>query len=196
MKPLPRLLVWLSRIHQCQGFGIQSPTDFDFVRSVVNEHDAYYAYDELQADNWLQRKLGELYFRVTNWRQPATILTNAYQPWFQAGCRSARILTDLSPLTPSPSHLLTSSPSHPLTSSPSHLLNIAHVEIEQHQLLEQLYAHCNQQSVIIVEGIWRDWQAWHAIEHDTRTGTTFDLYYCGIVFCDTQRYKHNYRINF
>ena len=180
MKPLPRFFVWLSRIHQCQGFGIQSPTDFDFVRSVVNEHDTYYAYDELQADNWLQRKLGELYFRVSNWRQPATILTNDYQPWFQAGCRSARLLTDLSPLTP----------------SPSHLLNIARIEIEQHQLLEQLYAHCNQQSVIIVEGIWRDWQAWHAIEHDTRTGTTFDLYYCGIVFCDTQRYKHNYRINF
>ena len=186
MNPLKRWLVWLSRIHKCQGFGIQSPTDFDFVRSVVNEHDVYYAYDELQADNWLQRKLGELYFRVTNWRQPATILTNDYQPWFQAGCRSARILTGLSPLP---------SPPSPLTSYLSPL-DIARIEIEQYQLLEQLYAHCNQQSVIIVEGIWRDWHAWQAIEHDTRTGTTFDLYYCGIVFCDTQRYKHNYRINF
>lgn len=174
MSPLPRFLVWLSRIHKCQGFGIQSPTDFDFVRTVVNEHSAYYAYDELQSDNWMQRKLGELYFRVANWRQPATILTNDYQPWFQAGCRSAHIVSDLG----------------------HEALQLAHIEIEQHRQLEQLYAHCNQQSVIIVEGICRDWQAWHAIEHDTRTGTTFDLYYCGIVFCDTQRYKHNYRINF
>lgn len=174
MSPLPRFLVWLSRIHKCQGFGIQSPTDFDFVRTVVNEHSAYYAYDELQADSWMQRKLGKLYFRVANWRQPATILTNDYQPWFQNGCRSAHIVSDLS----------------------DEALQLAHIEIEQHQQLEQLYAHCNQQSVIIVEGICRDWQAWHAIEHDTRTGTTFDLYYCGIVFCDTQRYKHNYRINF
>ena len=174
MSPLPRFLVWLSRIHKCQGFGIQSPTDFDFVRTVVNEHSAYYAYDELQSDNWMQRKLGKLYFRVANWRQPATILTNDYQPWFQAGCRSAHIVSDLG----------------------DEALQLAHIEIEQHQQLEQLYAHCNQQSVIIVEGICRDWQAWHAIEHDTRTGTTFDLYYCGIVFCDTQRYKHNYRINF
>ena len=174
MSPLPRFLVWLSRIHKCQGFGIQSPTDFDFVRTVVNEHSAYYAYDELQSDNWMQRKLGKLYFRVANWRQPATILTNDYQPWFQAGCRSAHIVSDLG----------------------DEALQLAHIEIEQHQQLEQLYAHCNQQSVIIVEGIYRDWQAWHAIEHDTRTGTTFDLYYCGIVFCDTQRYKHNYRINF
>jgi len=174
MNPLPRFLVWLSRIHKCQGFGIQSPTDFDFVRTVVNEHDTYYTYNELQAKNWMQRKLGELYFRITNWRQPATILTNNYLPWFQAGCRSARIVSDLD----------------------DEPLQLARIEIEQHQQLEQLYTRCNQLSVIIVEGIWRDWQTWHAIEHDTRTGTTFDLYYCGIVFCDTQRYKHNYRINF
>ena len=83
MTPLPRFLVWLSRIHKCQGFGIQSPTDFDFVRSVVNEHDAYYAYDELKADNWMQRKMGELYLRVANWRQPATILTDDYQQTHQ-----------------------------------------------------------------------------------------------------------------
>lgn len=174
MTPLPRFLVWLSRIHKCQGFGIQSPTDFDFVRIVINEHDAYYAYDELRADNWLQRKLGELYLRVANWRQPATIFTIAHQPWFQAGCRSARIISMLG--------------NEPLC--------LAHITIEQHQQLEQLYPLCNQQSVIIVEGIWRNWHAWHAIEHDSRTGTTFDLYYCGIVFFDTQRYKHNYRINF
>ena len=181
MSPLPRFLVWLSRIHKCQGFGIQSPTDFDFVRSVVNEHDAYYAYDEIIEENWLQRKLGELYLRIANWRQPATIFTNDYQSWFRAGCRSARIETDLSPLSSHPSPLQ---------------IDLARIEIEQHAQLEQLYAHCNQQSVVIVEGIWRDWQIWHAIEHDARTGTTFDLYYCGIVLFDTQRYKHNYRINF
>ena len=181
MSPLPRFLVWLSRIHKCQGFGIQSPTDFNFVRSVVNEHDAYYAYDEIIEENWLQRKLGELYLRIANWRQPATIFTNDYQSWFRAGCRSARIETDLSPLSSHPSPLQ---------------IDLARIEIEQHAQLEQLYAHCNQQSVVIVEGIWRDWQIWHAIEHDARTGTTFDLYYCGIVLFDTQRYKHNYRINF
>ena len=184
MSPLPRILVWFSRIHKCLGFGIQSPTDYDFVRTVVNEYDAYYAYDELQTNNWMQQKLGELYFRVTNWRQPATILTNDYQPWFQAGCRSARLIPLNCKLSTVNCKLSTIN------------IDLALIEIEQHQQLELLYAHCNQQSVIIVEGIWRDWQTWHAIEHDTRTGTTFDLYYCGIVFCDTQRYKHNYRINF
>lgn len=174
MTPLKRWLVWLSRIHQCQGFGIQSPVDFDFVRTVVNEHSPYYAYDEIEASDWCQRHLGQLYLRVANWRQPATILTDNYQRWLSAGCRSARFITAVG-------------------DEPLHL---ARIEIEQHAQLQQLYPHCDQQSVIIVEGIWRDWQAWHAIEHDTYTGTTFDLYYCGIVFLDTQRYKHNYRINF
>ena len=176
MNLLRQWLVWLSRIHLCQGFGIQSPTDFDFVRTVINEHGLYYAYFEIEATSRLQRKLGELYLRVANWRQPATILTNDYLPWFQAGCRSARIMT-----APSPSH--------------PHI-ELARIEVEQDKQLEQLYACCNQQSVLIIEGIWRNWQAWHAVEHDTRTGTTFDLYYCGIVFFDAQRYKHNYRINF
>ena len=178
----------MSRIHKCQGFGIQSPSDFDFVRSVVNEHDAYYAYDELQTDDWLQRKLGELYLRVANWRQPTTIFTDAYQPWFQFGCRSARITNHNSQFS-----LQRHTLKERILNSQ---LELARIEIEQHAQLEQLYPLCNQQSVIIVEGIWRQWDAWHAIEQDARTGTTFDLYYCGIVFFDTQRYKHNYRINF
>ena len=174
MNPLKRWLVWLSRIHKCQGFGIQSPTDFDFVRTVVNEHSPYYAYDEIETADWFQRHLGQLYLRIANWRQPTTILTNGYQRWFQAGCRSAHILSDLDDET----------------------LQLAHIEIEQCAQLEQLYTHCQQESVIIVEGIHRDWNAWHAIEKDVRVGTTFDLYYCGIVFFDVQRYKHLYRINF
>ena len=174
MNPLKRWLVWLSRIHKCQGFGIQSPTDFDFVRTVVNEHSPYYAYDEIETADWFQRHLGQLYLRIANWRQPTTILTNGYQCWFQAGCRSAHILSDLDDET----------------------LQLAHIEIEQCAQLEQLYTHCQQESVIIVEGIHRDWNAWHAIEKDVRVGTTFDLYYCGIVFFDVQRYKHLYRINF
>ena len=174
MNPLQRWLVWLSRIHQCQGFGIQSPTDFDFVRTVVNEHSPYYAYDQIDTSDWLHRHLGQLYLRMANWRQPDTIFTSDYQPWFHAGCLSARILSDFD----------------------HQPLQLARIQIEQHQQLPQLYAHCNQQSVVIIEGIWHDWSAWHAIEHDAHTGTTFDLYYCGIVWFDTQRYKHNYRINF
>jgi hypothetical protein len=34
------------------------------------------------------------------------------------------------------------------------------------------------------------------VERDVRTGVTFDLYYCGIVFFDKKRHKMNYKVNF
>lgn len=71
MNQLTRIWVYLSRLHRSLGFGIQSPTDYAFVRYVINEHWQYYAYQQLdeQDDNWLRRKLGRLYFRLANWRQ-------------------------------------------------------------------------------------------------------------------------------
>ena len=154
MTSLPRWLVWLSRIHHCRGFGIQSPTDYAFVRYVVNEHWPYYAYDELHEDQWLREKLGRLYLRLANWRQPSVILSDDYHQWFHAGCAKSI----LSPLT-------------------------SHLSPLKFELAR-------------IEDIWRDPQRWQQIARDTRTGTTFDLYYCGIVLFDTKRYKHNYIINF
>jgi len=187
MNILKRGLVWLSRIHCCRGFGIQSPTDYAFVRYVVNEHWPYYAYRRLKERDALRRKLGRLYLRLANWRQPSVILADDYHQWWQAGCRSAHVIPHSTFHTP-----------HSTFHTPhsSFSIELARVTIEQHDLLRQLLAHCDQQSVLVVEGIHRHWQLWRAIEADPCVGTTFDLYYCGIVFCDVQRFKHHYKINF
>ena len=177
MNRLKSRLVWLSRIHHCRGFGIQSPTDYAFVRYVVNEHWPYYAYDELHEDDWLREKLGQLYLRLANWRQPSMILSDDYQRWFQAGCKKTQcfpLSTFHSPLT----------------------IELAHISIDQWDDFIELLPHCDQQTVLVVEDIWRNPQRWQQIARHTQTGTTFDLYYCGIVFFDTNRYKHNYIINF
>ena len=75
-------------------------------------------------------------------------------------------------------------------------VELARMEIGDAAQYERLLSRCDEQSVLVVEGIWRDWQRWHQIERDERVGTTFDLYYCGIVWFDKERYKHNYVINF
>lgn len=176
---LNRWLVWLSRIHRCRGFGIQSPTDYAFVRYVVNEHWPYYAYDELHEGDWLRKKLGRLYLRLANWRQPATVLSDDYQQWFHAGCHQSIIL--------------------PLTSDIRHQtsdIELARITIDQWNSFEPLLPGCNQQTVLVVEDIWRDPQQWCEIVCHPQTGTTFNLYYCGIVFFDTKRYQHHYTINF
>ena len=70
------------------------------------------------------------------------------------------------------------------------------VDIDDHKGYEALLTKCDEQSVVVVENISRNWARWHEMERDTRCGTTFDLYYCGIIFYDLGRAKHNYRINF
>ena len=171
MTILRRWLVWLSRIHRIWGFGIQSPTDYAFVRSVVNEHWPYYAYGQLKEKNWLRCKLGRLYLRLANWRQPVTIISDDYRQWFQAGCRKAQFATPI-----------------------YNKVELARIDIEDDY--EPLLAQCDTQSVVVIEGIWRNWQQWRKIQEDPRTGTTFDLYYGGIVFFDKNRYKQHYIINF
>ena len=179
MNRLTRWLVWLSRIHCCRGFGIQSPTDYAFVRYVVNEHWPYYAYDELSADSWLQEKLGRLYLRLANWRQPTVILSDDYQQWFHAGCHQSNLSHQTSDIRHQTSDI-----------------ELARITIDHWDDFLPLLPLCDQQSVVVVENIWQNPQRWKDIARDPRTGTTFDLYYCGIVFFDTKRYKHNYKINF
>ena len=172
MNQFKRFFVWLSRIHKCRGFGIQSPTDYSFVRYVINEHWPYYGYEQLEGNDWLTNKLGRLYFRLANWRQPTMMLVDDYQRYLQAGCNK----TTFAPII--------------------NKVDLARVTIDDKDGWEVLLSKCDNQSVIVVEGLWRNWERWHEIEADERTAITFDLYYCGIVFFDKTRYKHNYKINF
>lgn len=172
MNQLKRCFVWLSRIHRCRGFGIQSPTDYSFVRYVINEHWPFYAYEQLNDDDWLKRKMGKLYFRLANWRQPSVMLQDEYQPYWQAGCRST------------------------VFSKRLNYVELGRVAIDDREGWADMVSKCDEHSVIIVEGLWRDWERWHKLEADENTGVTFDLYYCGIVFFDKNRFKQNYIINF
>lgn len=167
-----RWLVWLSRIHCVWGFGIQSPTDYAFVRYVVNEHWPYYAYEELTDKDWLTEKLGRLYFRLANWRQPRVMQEDRYQRYWQAGCRKTRFTADVD------------------------TVELARIEVEDIMTWNQLLPKCNDQSVVVVEGIWRSKEQWESMSQDKRVVISFDLYYCGIVLFDTHRYKHHYQINF
>ena len=42
-------VIFLSRIRHCAGYGVQSPTDYAFVREVIYEHGDYSLYQELLA---------------------------------------------------------------------------------------------------------------------------------------------------
>lgn len=172
MNRLKQLFVWLRRICYSRGFGIQSPTDYWLVRYVINEHWPYYQYDSLGAgDDWLRRKLGRLYFRLANWRQPQVITSDDYREYLQAGCRRA-VFGEGAELVVMP------------------------LDGDWSRRLETLYNKVDERSVLVVEAPCTNKAAWLEIVGDQRTGVTFDLYSCGIVLFDKKRAKKNYMINF
>ena len=176
MNDIKRKFIWLCRFPHSCGFGIQSPTDYAFVREVVNEHGAYYAYQkfrELNVDS-LHKKLGKLYFRLANWRQPSMMIQDMYESYWKAGCRSIQWTSTLTCLE----------------------LGRMTLEGNYHESFRQICDMADSHSVLVIETIYRDWDFWREVERDARTGVTFDLYYCGIVFFDKSRYKKNYKVNF
>lgn len=171
MNQLKRVFVWLARIHRCRGFGIQSPTDYRFVRYVVNEHLPYYAYDQLDSGNWLRTKLGCLYLRIANWRQPAMIVDRVgVSDYLHAGCKRAVIGNDGSSI------------------------DMACTDITDDY--RQLLSRCNEGAVIVFEHIWQHKKRWHLIEQAPRVAVSYDLYYCGVVIIGCRQARQSYIVNF
>ena len=199
MSPILRyLFVWLSRASHSRGFGIQSPSVYQFVRYVVNEHYPYYAYESLRKRfphlSFLERKLCELYFRISNERQgnlwlvcgtkgddPLSEAMNAY---VEAGCHqtSVRYWDGKSQVTlPLPPDVV-----------------CLKAGVRQSDCYQQLRHLLTEQTLLIVEDIRsrEGRKFWRELLADNTTGITLDLYYCGIVFFDQVRQKSHYLINF
>lgn len=179
MNRLRHIFVWLSRVTHSRGFGIQSPNDYWIERHVINETLPYYSYATMgQDDDWLTQKLGRLYFRLANWRQPSLICSDRYQEYLHAGCRTARILPPPLP-----------------AGATVEMARIDTCGANREQLLRLLRA-TDDHSLLILENIQRNRELWHEVLADERVRITFDLYDCGIVLFDKKRAKTNYIINF
>lgn len=187
MLRLGDLLIWMRRIGHCRGFGVQSPTDYRFVRYVVNEHYPYYAYEELERAlpdiDRRRRKLCRLYFRIANYLQPKTVVDyqptdTAYSTYINAGCRKAEISTNL---------------------DDADKISLLRMDVDAGKTIDGAIGKMSERSVLLLEGIHRNREArnqWKRLKSDERVGVTFDLYYVGIAFLDRKRYKQNYIVNF
>ena len=176
MKRIVHAFVWLRRIRHCQGFGIQSPTDFSFVRDVVNEQRPYYAYSEVgRGDDWLRRKLGQLYFRLANYMQPIVIAdTIGYADYLSAGCSKAIITHQFLPPAPEPTLAI----------------------VRADNVSPALLSLCKDKTMLVVEGIATHRQMWQTVKQWPAATITFDLYYCGIATFNPARTKQHYIVNF
>ena len=194
MWSLKRCWIWLCRMGHCRGFGVQSPWAYQLVRYVINEHWPYYCYADLSSstmsNDWLSQHLGRLYFRLSNYMQAQQMVdycpeTDDWQHYLHNGNLKANVLR---------------------VDTADALRALPRVELLRMSLtgdyktafwasLQKVEAS----SLIILQDIWRDATTkafWREVQADARCTTTFDLYYCGLVFFDAKRYKKNYIINF
>ena len=182
-------LARLARWRGTQGFGVQSPSAYRFIRYVVCEQDPYYCYDDL-----LQRfpnitgqklRLYRLYFRLSNYAQAVEWIVNGgwtseLDAYVRAGCHCTR---------------LSSAPS----SAVGYRVFLMRFMDGWQHFCDEVLGQADESVMLVVEGIHSNRQNsryWRELEKSEHTGVTFDLYYCGIVFFDRRYFKMNYQANF
>lgn len=203
MSALKRLITRLRRTGSGRGFGIQSPTDYNFVCHVVNEQWPYYAYDDLR--NELpgmpahDRHKAELAFRVANYIQPEATVNIGLPKWWTIyaarGCRQSIIYYGHG------TGLLAQKAQSGQTQEAEYGKTLTMMRCGETvgSGLEAIMARMKHGCCLIADGINSSNAAqeqWQAIAGDRRSTLVFDLYDLGIVIADAKRSKAQYKINY
>lgn len=192
---IKRIFIWLRRIAYCRGFGVQSPTDYNFIRNVINEHYPYYAYKDLLRQlpnlNKEKRNLYELYFRIVNFRQPSSIIDFGCNTdsVFAIYCKAAKHAVTVIPVCSVYDFKI---------DNQIDIIRISYCS-DYDSLYSTLMCHTDINSIWLVEGIYKNKKVntfWNKLLRDQNVRIAFDLYYVGIVFFDKSRYKQHYIVNF
>lgn len=183
----------LCRKPRTLGFGIQSPFAYHFVTGLVHETLPYYGYDILlkkyPTDNAAELKLCRLLLRLSNYIRPVKICicteyADMYADYLRAGCLKAEIVDWR--------HVFEDS----VSSCPD--IFLLSIKSDWRQRFDMFVCRAKPSSVLVVPRIYTTREtisAWEAMVEDDRTGVTFDLWDCGVIFFDKKQYKRNYKIN-
>jgi hypothetical protein len=195
-----RVVIYIRRLRYVLGFGIQSPSAYHFVKYVINEHDPYYAYSDLKVQypslSFMERRLAELYFRISNYCQPkeAWVFSSSFETvanYVHAGCHRARVRC-LPIDTPDVEATLMSIPN-------GYDFAIVSKALAKDSLLTLLLERASTSSILVIEDIYSSTdmkRLWKQLQENAKTVVCFDLYYCGIVLFDPTKNKQTYLINF
>ena len=196
-----RFFVWLRRARYSRGFGVQSPWAYRFIRYVVNEHYPYYKYEHLAEQVYgidkITRKLCKFYFRLANYQQTHTFVdcyptSSCYKIYVDAGCQKANY------------HRITEATSeeeliHLFSNIGDYSMVRVPLVANYRTVVDKALDHLPSSSVLIIENIKRDKETqkyWSELISDSRTGVSFDLYYCGVLFLNNDMVKQSYIVNF
>ena len=198
---IKRSVVWLRRAQYSRGFGVQSPWAYKFIRYVVNEHYPYYKYAQLKQQvygiNKRVRKLCRLYFRIANFQQPHSFIdylpfSSCYKIYTLAGAKKTHYQPISQDTTPE-------SYTRILAEVGDNSIVRVSLRGNYREFIDKAIDLLPSTSVLILEHIKRNKETeayWKSLVADDRTGITFDLYYCGLIFLDKTMIKQDYIVNF
>lgn len=206
---IKRVFVWLGRIGHCRGFGIQSPWAYSLTRYVINEHWSYYRYAVLfrRFDGMaaVERKLGELYFRLANFVQPSCVAELGHDSrgaeiigaYAKAGCeKCAAVSCGGIQDVPVPSAETRAKGGKDRNAPLILIVNGASANAKE---IADLCRRLTKHDYIVIEDIAAEPNAkaaWAELKESLQGVLLFDLYYAGLIYVDADRYKQHYIINF
>jgi len=201
MNRVRRILVWLSRINRCKGFGIQSPWAYAFVCKVINNHRPYAGYAEVEShkrdQSHMEKKLGRLCLRLADSLGAKTMVNSGGNDdtsslYLRAGSGDAELINLPDGCTVDTFRSLT-----------GHVRSIDLMRFTpencNQELFEETARKAHDGSVFIIEGIKRGARMkrfWREVALPADGAVTFDLHYCGLVCFKPKLYKQDYVVNF
>ena len=223
-KGIKRYFIRVVRTPSTIGFGVQSPQAYHFIRDVVRDKNRFYSFenDKLSGSRHSrnQHKTLLLYYRIAKSSDYKNICICVEHPNVIIEYLHS-LLCDLpfvklkNVLGQMPIGFCVQSsfhdfeycfdqmPNMPSQSSVAAVLNDCDMLImdlsDYWQVVFNIFVHrASRGSILIVQDIYSTPQSlkdWKKICADNRTGVTFDLYDCGIVFFDLNMYKQHYKVN-
>ena len=212
MRLFRRPWIWLSRFRQRKGYGVHSPFAYSFIRGVVLESSAYYAYAELShLHPWWVRWLHlypmqcrRLLFRLANFAEPRTVELRTEdevaKKYIRAAVPRAEVRRKEGAMSGEVRRKEGGLAAVP-EGSPEGREAADFVLVGKERLEEAaaVAARMPERGMLVCEGIHESRRAkeiWRTIREAPHTGVTFDLYTYGVAFFNPKLHKQHYKVNF
>ena len=223
MRLFRRPWIWLSRFRQRKGYGVHSPFAYSFIRGVVLESSAYYAYAELSPLHpWWVRwfhlypmQCRRLLFRLANFAEPRMLeLRTADEvaaKYIRAAVPRAEVRRKEGAI-PGVVRCKEGAMSGEVRRKEGGLAAVPEgspegreaadfVLVGKERLEEAaaVAARMPERGMLVCEGIHESRRAkeiWRTIREAPHTGVTFDLYTYGVAFFNPKLHKQHYKVNF
>ena len=195
---------WIRRRRNTLGYGVQSPSDFYFVRNVLRGKSPYYAYAELheaiKQSNTKEapdEELCRLFFRLTDYVHPEVTL--------QVGDVSNLAAYSMALARPTARHIVIDTKkigddevkTFVQTLQEIGQVELLHVTHTPHykDIVDFALPHVCNKTLFIIEGIRESKEKhlwWESLKQSPLTGVSYDLGTMGLLFFDKTRYKDAY----